>query len=273
MLRVRDWAKYFENNRTRELKCMSWVPLPNSHDGDGYTELLDHPNGAAHFGAWVAIVQVASKCDLRGSLLRDGARPHDARSLARMTRIPLAIMDEAIQRLVNDVGWLEVVPDPPIEYGVKAVPQESAALSHEGAADCRCGAVSSIPFHSIPSCVDDEARARETGSNGGTQKTKGFVKPTIEEVLAYCKERGNNVDPERFVAYYEAQGWKLANGLAMKSWRHAVQTWEYDRGKRKRDQRALFSGSDLDPRGNLASAESYLKKRLEVEVGDVAVES
>lgn len=38
------------------------------------------------------------------------------------------------------------------------------------------------------------------------------------------------------------------------------------------EQRGLF-GPDPDPRGNLASAESYLKKRLEVEVGDVAVES
>jgi hypothetical protein len=34
-------------------------------DGDGYTELVDHDDGAAHLGAWCAIVQIASKCDPR----------------------------------------------------------------------------------------------------------------------------------------------------------------------------------------------------------------
>lgn len=127
--RVVDWDRNFENNRTRELKRLDWVPFPNKHDGDGYTELLDHEDGAAHYGAWCAIVQVASKCDPRGTLLRDGARPHDARSLARMTRIDEGIMSEAIIRLVTTVKWLEVVADPP----VTTTSQGGAGLSQGGA--------------------------------------------------------------------------------------------------------------------------------------------
>jgi len=69
---IKNWDKHFENNRTRDLKQMRWVPFPNSHDGDGYTELVEHKNGPAHLGCWVAIVQVASKCDTRGTLLRGG---------------------------------------------------------------------------------------------------------------------------------------------------------------------------------------------------------
>ncbi len=30
---VVDWSKNYENNRTRELKRMTWLPLPNSFDG------------------------------------------------------------------------------------------------------------------------------------------------------------------------------------------------------------------------------------------------
>lgn len=104
--RIRDWSQHFENNRTRELKELRFVILPNKHDGDGYTELLDHPNGAAHYGAWCALVQVASKCDPRGTLLRDGDRPHDSASLARLTRIPAGVFDEVIPRLTT-IGWLE----------------------------------------------------------------------------------------------------------------------------------------------------------------------
>lgn len=132
LLKVRDWEKHFENNRTRELKRMDWVPIPNKQDGDGYTELLDHPDGAAHFGAFIAIVEVASKCSPRGVLVRDGGSPHDSASLARITRIPATVIDAAIPRLVDPIGWLEaeVVDDGPDAR----IPQEGAARSQEGAA-------------------------------------------------------------------------------------------------------------------------------------------
>jgi hypothetical protein len=128
--RVTEWTKHFENNRTKELKHMAWVPVPNKHDGDGYTELLEHDNGAAHFGAWIAIVEVASKCDPRGTLLREGARPHDTASLSRITRIPKGVYDQAIPRLLH-IGWLtsELVAS----TTVTSIPQEGAAAAQEDA--------------------------------------------------------------------------------------------------------------------------------------------
>lgn len=57
---------------------------------------------------------------------------------------------------------------------------------------------------------------------------KRFVKPTLEEVKAYCKERGNSVDPQRFVNYYESKGW-LVGKSPMKDWKAAVRTWEQNR--------------------------------------------
>ena len=52
-----------------------------------------------------------------------------------------------------------------------------------------------------------------------------FTPPTIQEVMDYCKERGNNVDPERFVDFYSSKGWKVGN-QPMKDWKAAVRTWE-----------------------------------------------
>lgn len=54
-----------------------------------------------------------------------------------------------------------------------------------------------------------------------------FTPPTVEEVQAYCIERGNNVDPERFVNFYESKGWKVGKN-PMKNWKAAVRTWEKD---------------------------------------------
>lgn len=60
--------------------------------------------------------------------------------------------------------------------------------------------------------------------NSDTPK-KTFKKPTVEEIRAYCTERKNKVDPERFFDFYESKGWKVGKS-AMKDWRACVRTWE-----------------------------------------------
>lgn len=55
--------------------------------------------------------------------------------------------------------------------------------------------------------------------------TKRFIPPTLEEVKAYCKERKNNVDAERFIDYYTSNGWQVGKNK-MKDWKAAVRTWE-----------------------------------------------
>jgi hypothetical protein len=125
-LRVKGWEKRYENNRTRGLKRMEWVPVPNRMDGDGFTELMDHPNGITHFGCWNLCLQVASRCQPRGVLIRTDGRPHDAVSLARITRVPASAFVEAIPRLLT-IGWLETFT------------HDGAAIPHEGAGSLREG--------------------------------------------------------------------------------------------------------------------------------------
>ena len=94
-------------------------------------------------------------------------------------------------------------------------------------------------------------KSLESRKGGGA--TAQFAPPTVSEVREYCQERGNTVDPERFVDYYQAQGWKLANGRAMKDWKAAVRsTWE------KNTQVAAKSGGD--PRGNNALIQSMIER-------------
>lgn len=53
-----------------------------------------------------------------------------------------------------------------------------------------------------------------------------FSPPSIDEVIAYCLERGNTVDAEQFVNFYSANGWKQGKGKPIVDWRAAVRTWE-----------------------------------------------
>lgn len=74
---------------------------------------------------------------------------------------------------------------------------------------------------------EKEVCADESADTPQTKQVKRFSKPTVEEVAAYCKERNNNVDPQRFWDFYEAKGWKIGKS-PMKDWKACVRTWEKD---------------------------------------------
>jgi len=52
-----------------------------------------------------------------------------------------------------------------------------------------------------------------------------FIPPTLEEVISYCKERNNSVDPQKWYDFYSAKGWMIGKNK-MKDWKAAVRTWE-----------------------------------------------
>lgn len=51
--------------------------------------------------------------------------------------------------------------------------------------------------------------------------------PSYEEIVAYCKERNNNVDAKRFFDYYSAGGWKDGKGNPIINWKQKmIAVWE-----------------------------------------------
>ena len=50
------------------------------------------------------------------------------------------------------------------------------------------------------------------------------IPPTLEEVRAYAAQRGDPLDPEAFMDYYTANGWKVGKN-PMRDWKAAVRTW------------------------------------------------
>lgn len=70
---------------------------------------------------------------------------------------------------------------------------------------------------------DNERIVDESSKEPKTAKK--FVKPTFEEVKAYCDERNNGIDAERFIDYYSSKGW-LIGKTPMKDWQACVRTWE-----------------------------------------------
>ena len=76
--------------------------------------------------------------------------------------------------------------------------------------------------------VDNDIKEKEKDKEKEktTLSIKRFKKPSIDEIKAYCLERKNKVDPQRFFDFYESKGWKVGNS-PMKDWKAAVRTWEH----------------------------------------------
>lgn len=80
-------------------------------------------------------------------------------------------------------------------------------------------------------------------------KTRAFVPPSVEEVRAYCLERGNGIDPQYFVDYYDSNGWMVGK-TKMKDWKATVRRWEANErkngsGAEKKEEKSI--GDDSAP--------------------------
>jgi len=56
--------------------------------------------------------------------------------------------------------------------------------------------------------------------------SKGFTKPTPDELIDYFTEKGSDRnEAERFWNYYESKGWVVGKNSPMKNWKAAVANW------------------------------------------------
>ena len=57
------------------------------------------------------------------------------------------------------------------------------------------------------------------------EKKLRFYPPTLEELKKYIADNKYNVDPERFIDYYTANGWTVGKNR-MKDWKAVVRNWD-----------------------------------------------
>lgn len=103
---VTDWHSMQASADQKKTKVWSWVKVPNRHDGSGYRRVAAHENGVELFAAWVLILQVASRCPVRG-VLANASGPLDSLDLSAKTGFPARIFDAAFCELAQPkIAWL-----------------------------------------------------------------------------------------------------------------------------------------------------------------------
>ena len=90
----------------------------------------------------------------------------------------------------------------------------------------RDGSSPGAPTESNREDPNREERNQSDRKADGPPARSRFTPPSLGEVQAYCRERDNGIDPERFLDYYQANGWTQGRGKPIRDWRAAVRTWE-----------------------------------------------
>jgi hypothetical protein len=212
-LRIKSWEKHYENNRSRELKRPEWLPLPNKFDGTGFMELMDHPAGMSHYGAWCLLLGAASRQPVRGLFVTDSGKAMTIKDIARMTRGSAKGFEEALPRLLA-IGWVEEVE---IEEAVSADSKgcnASPAVSGEDA-ESQDDAEKSQPSAGIPQ--RGATMVRLNGKGNGKENMNAAA-----AALSRASEPPPPLDPCAEIERANAQPAQVHRGRNWRDWQITV---------------------------------------------------
>jgi len=213
--RIKNWDELYENHETRKLKKLSWVPIPNKHDGEGYGQIWERPDAAELFSAFVLILQVASKCPRRGLLVSKDGMPITPKGLSLKTKAPESIFVSALQVLADGVGWIEEIDLDEISGESPGIPGESPGTPGKTAAEGK----------------GREGKGREQkGTEVSRRKAVIGAKEydvTLKGLQALLPDW-----PSSLVSYYHGRAgdYSKSSGATYKDWVAAIRNW------RRRDE-------------------------------------
>ena len=181
--------------------------------------------------------------DHDGSLRFSDTIPYNEQMLSVITNTNVDIVRSALKLLVN-LKLVEIKDDDTIymEEVNKMIGSETKWAEYKRNAKASAQNVPLLENVQSVSNNSPTEKEKDIEIEKDTEKEvckpqKRFTKPTLDEVKAYCLERNNNVDPEKWYNHYSANGWKVGKN-PMKDWKAAVRTWERsDEGGKPKYQR------------------------------------
>lgn len=135
-------------------------------------------------------------------------------------------VEEKEQLLIKDNNSYSLTSGVPIkehDKNIKRIADSTGFLDDEAECENERRTSGAQVAHSVLGLGLDIDKEKDKNINAN--KKGKFIKPSVEDVKAYCEERHNKVDAECFVDFYESKGW-LVGKAPMKDWKSAVRTWE-----------------------------------------------
>ena len=210
------------------------------------------PNGKEYLLFYLKLL--VESIDHEGALRFSDTIPYNEQMLSVITNTNVDIVRSALKLFADGLHLIEIKDDQTIYMEEVEKMIGSAVDSDVANRQRRCrerkkqqallGVTSALQNVTDVVTNDNESKSIEKEIDTEIEKDiekkpkKRFVPPTLEEVKAYCQERGNNVDAQKFFDYYSADKWIDGKGKPVKNWKQKVILWERsDEGGKPKYQR------------------------------------
>lgn len=240
---------------------VKWIKLQTDiFDNRKIKQIERLPDGDSLIVIWLKILVLAGATNDNGMIYFTPEIPYTDQLLSTEFNRPLSTvqfalktferfgMIEIINEIIHVSNWERYQNVDGMEKIREQTRQRVAAFRERKALDCNVTSNVTVTQCNAPDKETELDKEPELDRELDNRSRKRFTAPTVEEVSAYCRERGNSVDPQHFVAHYEANGWKVGKN-PMKDWKAAVRTWErnsYDNPKKKRVTTFMDIGEACD---------------------------
>lgn len=217
---------------------VKWIKIATDVFDDQKIRMIETmPEGDAVIVIWFKLLMLAGKVNDGGFIYFTKDIPYTDQMLATYFNKPLAIVQLAINtflkfqmiEIVDDVIFVSNWEKHQNIEGLDRIREQTRkrVANHRERKKNECNVTVTLPVtqcNAIDKDIDKDIDKRKEVSKD-TSKRKNFIPPTVDEVTAYCQERENYVDPEKFIDFYASKGWMVGSNK-MKDWKAAVRTWE-----------------------------------------------
>ena len=184
---------------------MRWIKLHGNMFSDDRLQLLLKEQRFAGIGLYLFLLQLV-ECQGEGAIALSQVIGALERRYSRK-KIMRYIQEYDLFVLSEDDFVLSVDPIP--GYTQEEIEELRRSDAMDAVSRARVFARSHVSpgVHAHDTRAGVKEKIRKEKSRGNTH----FQKPSVEEVAAYCAERGNGIDAQHFLDFYEARGWKYGH--------------------------------------------------------------
>ena len=215
---------------------VKWIKIVTDIFDDEKILLIETlPEADSVIVIWFKLLCLAGKQNNSGVFTLNGKIPYTDKMFATIFRRKETIVQLALQTFVN-FGMIEIINDTitiPNWGKHQALDKieaknEYMRLYMQGYRQKQIGKANSKANSKANVSSAEVELYKEELYKQDNKKMCHFTPPTLDEIKAYCTDRKNKVDAERFIDFYTSKGW-LVGKNPMKDWKACIRTWEKER--------------------------------------------
>jgi predicted phage replisome organizer len=221
---------------------VKWIKITTTMFDDEKIKLIEKmPEGTSILLIWIKLLVLAGRCNATGYIYLSENIPYTDEMLATIFGASLTVVRLALQTFeqlqmleITDQQYIKIVnweKHQNIEGLDKIREQNKLRNQRYRDKQKQLPNVTVTSHDAIDIDIEEDIDKKINSNSGASPQKNTFKPPTLEEVKAYCKERNNKIDAERWYDFYSSKGWMIGKNK-MKDWKAAVRTWEKsDTGK------------------------------------------